>query len=250
LADATHTVALIGAAIGGPKAIAGKLVRLARTVGLYLDAREVRRRLDRLERQGYVQHHPTRLQIFFGGLDMLRFAIEPATRDYLDHHKISFGFQQLLRVFDDPASMIDATGFLSRRETIISHLLQVVHVNPVYDLQLLQMFPDGLDDLEAEIMAVIDHTHPQRRSIAAIVEDPAYHARLLIDVRRFRAHPHMPPPAREVYALRGDRHFAAADRTFATLAGFTAYCDRLPCNLLSLVARLRSVRKFPIEELT
>ena len=34
--------------------------------------------------------------------------------------------------------------------------MQVVHLNPVYDLQLLQMFPDGLDELEAQVAAMAD----------------------------------------------------------------------------------------------
>ena len=238
---------LIAAAIGGPRAVAGKARRLARTLRLWLDREEIRRRLRTLAERGYAREQPAPWQIFFGGLDMLRFVIEPAARDYYQQKGISFGFHQLLRVLDDPVSMIDPTGFLSERDTIIGHVMQVVHLNPVYDLQLLEMFPDGLDELERQVQAMIDGTHPRAGTIGAIVEDPGYHARLLDYVRRYRRDPASPPPVREEQTLRADPRFAAAERTFATLPGFVAYCAQLPSRPLALARRLRRVRSFPIE---
>jgi hypothetical protein len=238
---------LVADAIGGPRAVAGKLARLARTLRLWLDPGEVRRRLDELERRGLIASRPGRWQILFGGLDMLRFVIEPAARDYYAHHGISFGFHQLLRVLDDPVSMIDPTGFLSDRETIIGHVMQVVHLNPLYDLQLLQAFPDGLDELERQVAAMVAGTHPRRRTIGAIVEDPGYHARLLDYVRRYRSDPATPPLVRQEQTLRSDPVFAAAERTFATLPGFIAYCSALPKDFVPLARRLHRTRIFPIE---
>lgn len=238
---------LIRAAIGGPRQIGDKLMRLARTLRLYVDGREVERRLATLERKGYVKQRPTRAQILFGGLDMLRFVIEPASRDYYRQKGISFGFHQLLRVLDDPVSMIDPTGFLSERDTIVGHVMQVVHLNPVYDLQLIQMFDDGLEDFERQVEQMVEGTHPRARTIGAIVEDPTYHARLLDYVRRFRADPHAKPPVREEQTLRSDPSFAAAERTFATLPGYVEYCNKLPRDVLTLVRRLRSLDRFPLE---
>ncbi len=239
---------LIVQAIGGPRQIAGKLRRLARTLWLYIDRREVERRLAMLEAKGYVAVRPTPLQIFFGGLDMLRFVIEPASRDYYRQKGISFGFHQLLRVLDDPVSMIDPTGFLSDRDTIVGHVMQVVHLNPVYDLQLIQMFPDGLEDFERQVQAMVDGTHPRHKTIGAIVEDDDYHARLLDYVRRFRADPHTPPPVRQEQTLRSDPHFAAAERTFATLPGFIGYCHGLPNRFVPLLRRLRALQRYPLSE--
>jgi hypothetical protein len=238
---------LIRNAIGGPREIVGKLERLARTLRLYLDGREIDRRLATLEKKGYVARRPTRTQILFGGFDMLRFVIEPAARDYYRQKGISFGFHQLLRVLDDPVSMIDPTGFLSDRDTIVGHVMQVVHLNPVYDLQLIQMFEDGLEDFERQVEQMVAGTHPRARTIGAIVEDPTYHARLLDYVRRFRADPHTPPPVREEQTLRADPHFAAAERTFATLPGYIEYCNKLPRDVPTLVRRLRTVERFPLE---
>jgi hypothetical protein len=155
---------LVRAAIGGPRQVPDKLARLARTLRLYLDGREIDRRLATLERKGYVGQRPTRAQILFGGLDMLRFVIEPASRDYYRQKGISFGFHQLLRVLDDPVSMIDPTGFLSDRDTIVGHVMQVVHLNPVYDLQLIEMIDDGLEDFERQVAQMVAGTHPRARS--------------------------------------------------------------------------------------
>jgi hypothetical protein len=150
-------------------------------------------------------------------------------------------------VLDDPVSMIDPTGFFSQRDTIIGHVMQVVHLNPVYDLQLLQMFPDGLDEMERQARAMVEGTHPRHRTIAAIVEEADYHERLLDYVGRFRADPGTPPLVREAQTLRADPHFAAAERTFATLPGFIRYANRLPTAFGPLVRRLRRVERFPIE---
>ena len=180
---------LLRTAVGGPREIAGKLRRLGRTAALWVRPGEIDRRLETLQRAGLVGERPSRLQLFFGGLDMLRFVIEPAARDYYRAKGISFGFHQLLRVLDDPVSMIDPTGFLSDRDTIVGHVMQVVHLNPIYDLQLIQMFPDGLADFERQVDAMVEGRHPRHRTISAIVEDADYHARLLDYVRRYRADP-------------------------------------------------------------
>ena len=211
---------LVADAIGGPAAVAGKLARIGRTLGLYLDRVEIQRRLARLEQLGLIRRRPHPMQILFGALDMLRFVIEPASRDYYAQRGISFGFHQLLRWLDDPVSLLDPTGFLSDRDTIVGHVMQIVHLNPVFDLQLIQMFDDGLEDFERQVQAMVDGTHPRARTIGAIVEDADYHRRLLAYVRAFRSDPHTPPPVRAEQTLRADPRFAAAERTFATLPGF------------------------------
>lgn len=233
-------------ALGGPRQVAGKLARLGRTLRLYASPGEVRGRLECLREAGRVDEIPSRTQIFFGGLDMLRFVIEPFAREYYEQKGISFGFHQLLRVLDDPVSMIDPTGFLSDRDTIIGHVMQVVHLNPIYDLQLMEMFPGGLDEFERQVAAMVDGTHPRHGTISAIVEEPGYHADLLAYVRRYREDPDAAPVVREQGALRSDPVARAAERTFATLPGFLRYCLRLPRGIARNVGRLRSVERFPM----
>jgi hypothetical protein len=237
---------LIRIAIGGPRQIGGKLQRLGRTIRLYFSPDAVDQRLRNLEAKGYIHRRPTRAQIFFGGLDMLRFVIEPASRDYYKQKGISFGFHQLLRILDDPVSMIDPTGFLSDRDTIVGHVMQVVHLNPVYDLQLIEMFPDGLEDFERQVQAMVDGTHPRKQTISAIVEDAGYHARLLDYVKRYRADRNSAPPVRQEQTLRNDPYFAAAEKQFATLPGFIEYCNTLPVDVATLVRRLRSIDRYPL----
>ena len=240
-------LALLRRALGGPREIRAKLARAARTLRLWFDRRELERRLATLERKGILRERPTPLQLLFGGLDMLRFLIAPASRDYYAQRGISFGFHQLLRVLDDPVSMIDPIGLLSDRDTIVGHVMQVVHLNPIFDLQLIQMFDDGLEDFERQVEAMVNGTHPRHRTIAAIVEEPGYHARLLDYVRRFRADPDTAPLVRAEQTLRADDRFAAAERTFATLPGFVTYCLRLPTGAGALALRLARLREFPLE---
>ena len=246
LRQTASTWALVRAALGGRRQIADKLRRVGRTLRLYRDGAEIDRRLRFLEAAGYIARRPSAAQILFGGLDMLRFVIEPASRDYYRQKGISFGFHQLLRVLDDPVSMIDPTGFLSDRDTIVGHVMQVVHLHPVYDLQLMEMCPDGVADCERQVQAMVDGTHPRSGTIGAIIEDPEYHARLLDYVRRFRADPHTAPLVRQEQTLRADPHFAAAERTFATLPGFVDYCNGLPSGWATLACRLRRLRRFPL----
>jgi len=241
------TFALARQALGGPAEVAGKLRRLAATLALWANPREIPSRLERLRARGYVERAPTRTQLIFGGLDMLRFVIEPAARDYYQQKGISFGLHQLLRFLDDPVSLIDPTGFLSARDTIIGHVMQVVHLNPIYDLQLLECFDDGLAELERQVRAMIDGTHPRAQTIAAIVEDASYHARLLDYVIAFRRDRTAPPPVREEQTLRADPVFAIAERTFATLPGFLRYAAQLPSSPIVLARRLFALDQFPVE---
>jgi hypothetical protein len=247
LRQSAGPVRLIARAVGGPRQVAGKLARLAETARLWASPTVFDQRLTALAARGYIERKPNRLQILFGGLDMLRFVIEPAARDYYRSKGISFGFHQLLRALDDPVSIVDPTGFLSARDTIIGHLMQVTHLNPVYDLQLLEMFPDGLDQLEHQVEQMVAGTHPRAATIGAIIEDPGYHERLLDYVREFRRDRGAAPPVRQEQTLRDDPVFAAAERTFATLPGFIGYCNQLPTGLPALVRRLRSTRRFPVD---
>lgn len=238
---------LLREALGDRTAIQQKLARVARTGRLWLDREELERRMACLERAGYVAERPTRAQLAYGALDMLRFVIVPAARDYYGKQGIDFNFHQVLRFLDDPVSLMDPTGILSERDTIIGHLLQVTHLNPIYDLQLMDMWSDGLEELERQVAAMVAGTHPRARTIGAVIEDPEYHERLLDYVRRYRTDRAIPDLVREQASIRDDEHFAAAERTFATLPGYLEYCCRLPEQPRRLLTRYLSVKRFPLE---
>lgn len=235
---------LLRDAAGSPADLASKIARLGRTLGRWWLGGALGERLDRLVALGIIDHAPTGPQLVAGSADMVRFWISPAAADYYRDKGIGFGFHQVLRVLDDPASMIDPIGFFSERDVIIGHLLQVVHANPRYDLQLLASHEGGLEALEAQTAAMLDGTHPRARSIGAIVEDAGYHERLLAYVRAFRADPAAPPPVRENVA--GDPAFAALERTFGTLPAAMRYFCRLPPTALGAARHLLTVRAFPV----
>ena len=178
---------------------------------------------------------------------MLRFVINPAARDYYRQQDISYGFHQILRILDDPVSMVDPTGLLSERDTIIGHVMQVVHLNPVYDLQLMDMFSDGIDEFERQVEAMIDGSHPRYSTISAIVEEDDYHIRLLEYVRNFRRLGADAAPPRRQQSIRDNPNFVAAEKTFATLPGFIEYCHHMPKSITSSLLRLFRVRQFPLE---
>lgn len=240
---------LLVAAVGGRRAVAGKLRRVAQTARIWLDAGEVDRRLHSLAERGLLDASrppPSRLQLYFGGLDQLRWVIVPGARDYYAQRGISFALHQVLRWLDDPVSVIDPSGLFSLRETITGHVLQVVHLDPVYDLELLQMWPTGLADFEAEIAAMIAGAHPRAATIGAVIEDATYHERLLAYVRAYRADPTTAPLRREVASAGQDPQFVAAAATFAALPGYLDWCQGLPTSLPGLLLRFARVRRFPL----
>lgn len=238
---------LLAQAAGSPIELSHKLGRLLYALSTYADAQGLERRIDLLAERGYIDaaKRPTRLQLVVGSIDMLRFWISPAAAQYYEQKGIHYGFHQVLRVLDDPASMIDPTGLLSDRDVIIGHLLQVVHANPCYDLQLLEAHPDGLDQLERQIEQMLDGTHPRARSIGAIVEEPDYHARLLAYVRSYRNSPDVDAPVRG--NVQADPRWAPIERTFGTLPRTMAYFARMPDTLSGALRHLRQVKTFPVE---
>lgn len=235
---------LLRRAAGSPRELAQKARRLARTLAALADSGSLDARLARLEALGYLERAPTRLQLVVGSIDMLRFWIEPAARDYYQRRGISFGMHQVLRVLDDPSSMIDPLGFLVDRDVIIGHLMQVVHANPAYDLQLLEAHEGGLEELERQVEQMLAGTHPRARSIGAIVEEPDYHARLLEYVRAYRADRRAArAPVRE--NVEASEHFRRVERAFGTLPAALRYFARLPSTPSAAAWHLLTVRSFP-----
>jgi hypothetical protein len=236
-------IALLRRSLGGPGELRGKLERLGAVLAGYADAAGLDARLRQLRDSGTIEAIPTRAQLVVGSLDMLRFWISPAAADYYARQGISYAFHQVLRFLDEPASLGDPVGFFSTRDGIIGHLMQVVHANPVYDLQLLCMFPDGLDELEAQIEQMIAGTHPRARAILAIVEEADYHERLLEFVRAWREDASIPPLLRGNVA--GSEALSALVRTFGTLTDAMRYFCTLPTTWAGAAWHLATVRTFP-----
>ncbi len=235
---------LLRRALGDGPTRREKLRRLVGSLRQYGDEQQVGLRMRHLQASGYIDEIPTRLQRIVGAIDMLRFFIVPCAADYYRSLGINFHFHTLLRFLDDPTSLTDPTGFNSTRDTIIGHVLQVVHANPDYDLQLLASFPDGLQAMEDQILQILAGTHPRTASLQATVEDSTYHARLLAHVRAFRARPAGTPPLlRDNVA--GNPRFRLLEQTFGQLPSAMRYFRKLPSDLPGALRHLLCVREFP-----
>ncbi len=229
-----------------------KAQRLAYALRNLPPSPERTRRLHRMQDLGYLAEIPTPVQFAVGSLDMFRFFIVPAADDYYRSQGFRFGFHTLLRILDDPASMVDPTGLASHPDAIIGHIMQVVHANPIYDLQLLRVVHDdpdwGMARLEGQVVAMLQGTHPRARSIAAIVEEPDYHVRLLEMVRAFRDDPE---GAEAEMMLRRNvvenAEFMEIQRTFGALPDAMKYFSVLPRQPLEGALHLLVEREFPFE---
>jgi hypothetical protein len=236
---------LLRRAIGTPSQFRGKIQRARYTLGNLMFPERIDERVEKLQELGYVGGKPNRTQLVFGSVDMFRFFIIPCAADYYRSKDISFAFHVLLRVLDDPASMMDPTGFMTHRDAIIGHLMQVTHADPIYDLQLLAAIEDGLDELERQILQMLDGTHPRASSILAIVEDAGYHERLLAHVREFKQDPaNCRPLLRE--NVVNNPHFAHIADTFGDLPSAIGYFASLPDRPLPALRRLFRTRSFPV----
>ncbi|MCH9681368.1 MAG: hypothetical protein K0V04_08045 [Deltaproteobacteria bacterium] len=227
--------------MGGRRDIADKFRHFVSAMGHYGREELVRERLLRLRRLGHIDIIPNRVQRIVGAIDMLRFFIVPAAVDYYDDKGIDFRFHTLLRFLDDPASIIDPTGFNSTRDNIIGHVMQVVHANPQYDFQLLDTFDDGMEQMERQVRDVLEGRHPRAASILAIVEEPDYHARLLEHIKAYRN-----APGRDsLVRTNVSQNFHAEERTFGTVPAAMRYFSRMPATMAGAIAHLMTVQRFP-----
>lgn len=236
---------LLSDAIGPLPGVAPKLGRLVAILSEYGRGKGLDARLLQLQSRGLMDRAPSRLQLVVGSIDMVRFWISPAAADYYRSQGIDFTFHQILRFLDEPASMADPVGFFSTPDNIIGHLMQVVHANPLYDLQLLDAHEDGLAELVRQLEQMIAGTHPRSQSIGAIVEEPDYHARLLAFVKKWQVDRTTPPVLRSNIATNPE--FRALEATFGSLTEAMRYFCRLPNTLAGAARHLATVHRFPAE---
>jgi hypothetical protein len=210
---------------GRHRRLVPKLTNLGRVLTSLVDGRERARRLERLHALRLIEEVPTSAQLFALSVDMFRFYVLPNADKFYKKNDMSGVLRTVLRILDDPATMVDPLGLSTARDTVVSHLLHVHHASPQYDLQLLQIFPDGLERLEQELVAVLDDTHERAGPIKAVVDDPAYHPRLLANVRQLQADPTANIAPRSV---EDSEEWSRLEGTFGTLRGALGYASTLP----------------------
>ena len=203
--------------------------RARQLVGLlaaYLRPRQLRRRLERLRELGHIRALPTIAQILVAARDQIILSASEETKLFYRSQGIPWVFHNLRRFLSGPATVLDPAGFFSPRDTIIDHILQTFHRHPIYDLVLLRGFPDGLEEAERQAAQIQAGTHPRQRALASLIEDGGYHARILDEVRAFRADPFVAPrPIPE--GLVADPLLMVGMDQFKDVRGFIDYAARL-----------------------
>jgi len=238
-----HPIKLILRAIGKPSVIINKIARLATTLFNTFYLPNQHKRLQRLLDIGFIEQIPSQKQLWFGAYDALRFFISPGAASYYQTKKINFTFHQILRFLNDPSGIADPIGIRVPRDTIICHLLEVVHANPVYDLQLLDQFDDGLAEMIKQTIQMLDKTHVRYNSIMAITEDQDYHKRLLDYVIRYKENPAVKQMVRASGLARTNPSFLLAECTFGTLPASFRYFNKLPNSFSDLWKHATTTKK-------
>jgi hypothetical protein len=204
-----------------------KLAQLAALVLAFFRPSLVRARLQRLRSLGHIEQAPSLPQLLVAARDQMIVSATEETRIFYRSQGIPWIFHNVRRLLSGPATMLDPVGLFSPRETIVHHVLQTFHRHPLYDLVLLRAHPDGVEELERQARQILEGSHPHQRSMASLIEDGSYHARLPGEIAAFRADPF--EPARPIPdGLVADPHMMAAMDQFKDLGGYTRYAARLP----------------------
>jgi hypothetical protein len=213
--------------VGGWTQLRDRVVQLAALLAALFRPARVRERLERLRALGHVDDLPTTAQLLVAARDQMMLGATEETRIFYRSQGIPWVFHNLRRFLSGPATMLDPVGLFSSRDALIHHVLQTFHRHPVYDLVLLRAFPDGVEEMQRQAEQIAAGTHPHQRALASLIEDGAYHGRLVDEIREFRADPLL--PARPVPAgLVADPHLMLAMDQFKDLRGYTRYAARLP----------------------
>ncbi len=176
-------------ALGTPAEIGIKLRNAWQTIVTTFNKKERLARLNQLKAQGLLVDIPTEWQIWVASRDMLMNYIIPSNGEFYEHYDQNQYWLQFLRVFDEPSAMMDPTGLAVSRDMVVSHLLHVVHISAAYDVGLLHMFPDGIEELETQLTQYVEGVHPRQAAIATLLERPEYPAELLEALKLYKQDP-------------------------------------------------------------
>ncbi len=221
--------------VGGLRQNRDKVVQLAGFFHGLVSPALVRARLERMRQLGHCDVVPTVAQLLLAARDQLSFGLAEDTKEFYESQGIPWTFHNLRRVVAFPSTMMDPVGLFSPRDTIIHHVLQTFHRHPLYDLLLLRAYDGGLEEMEAQVVQLLEGTHPHQRSLTSLIEDGSYHRRLLDDVREVMDNPHVEPrPIPE--GLVDDPHLMLAMDQFKDLRGYTNYASRLDVTAAGALA--------------
>lgn len=221
-------------AAGSRTEIAEKAREVGTTARLLLSRAERDARIGRLQAAGLVGERPTDWQLALGAYHMMFGYILPSNLEFYEHYEQTgeiggHWWHQLLRVLDAPTTMMDPIGLGISKQTLLMHVVQVVHASAGYDVALLLMFEDGLLHLRRELEQVVAGTHPRQAVITALLERQDYPEALLAALDRFEADPHTHWRVATVPAPEGcDALFDWGIDMFGTPGRLMAYALTLP----------------------
>jgi hypothetical protein len=217
---------LLADVIGGFRQNLDKVVQLAGLFFALFRPRKVRARLERLRELGHIDVVPNLAQLLVAGRDQMIVSASTETKLFYESQGIPWIFHNVRRFISGPATVLDPVGLFAPRDAIVHHVLQTFHRHPVYDLVLLRAHEHGLEEMEKQAAQIVAGTHPHQRALTSLIEDGAYHERLVRDVAAFRADPLV--PARPVpMQLVDDPHLMLAMDQFKDIRGYTNYASRL-----------------------
>ncbi len=181
---------------------------------------------------GLIPRVPTSWQLLQGQLEMVLYVVLPDANDAARYRGARFGHPVVRQPFLLREIGIDhlriGHGLDASPEGLFKHLNFVLHVDyPVYDLQLIQTVPDGLERFRRYTREIEDGTTPERRRqrqlARDIVPDADQYRSKLIEPRGWidrAARLDYPPDDLQPAYLRPE---------FSSLVGFMNYCAaRLP----------------------
>src|SRR5437868_3772243 len=217
---------LLADVVGGWPQNLDKLVQWVSLALAFFRPGLVRRRLERLRGLGHIEVIPTLPQMLVAGRDQIMVSASDETKLFYRSQGIPWIFHNARRFISGPATMLDPIGLFSPRETIVEHVLQTFHRQPVYDLVLLSAHEGGVESLARQAAAINAGTHPHQRALASLIEDGSYHARLPREIAAFEEAPLAPARALPE-ALVADPHLMLAMDQFKDMRGFARYASRL-----------------------
>lgn len=220
------SASLLGDVLFGGRSWWGRATQLGALIAGYLRPSLVRSRLERLVALGHVAVVPSLSQLLVASRDQMFLGAVEETRLFYASQGIPWTFHNSRRMISGPATLLDPLGLFSPRDAIIEHLLQTFHRHPVYDLVLLRAHEGGVEEAARQARRVAEGTHPHQAALESLIEDGAYHARLVDEIAAFQANPYVEARLTPAGLVTDPLLMLGMDQ-FKDLAGLTRYAARL-----------------------
>ena len=190
-----------------------------------------RQRLRAAREKGHIDVVPTTAQLWIAARDQIFLKALGDSRELYRRKGIPWTFHHLRRFLAEPTTLMDPIGVYCSVDTIVNHVLQTVHHNPLYDMELLDSRDGGLDELERQLDQLAAGTHLHQDALETLVEEPDYWQHLRVSVREFRRGQRPYPELAEHY----DPDRALAIDQFKDMRGYTRYASRLDVSMVDVV---------------